>query len=205
MEQSEKQNLKEYDLPFESFIGGWFIPNSICDKMIEFYNNNKHMVETGFYKEIRDDGIQKIDKEVKESEDLLLHGGYPFYPTNLYLTDLQKCLVNYCTRYSEANEVQEFGITQYNMQYYPPGGGFKKLHCERGSEGRGKRHLVFMTYLNDLPNGGTEFHYQNIKTEAKKGLTLIFPTDWTHSHKGVISKTHEKYIVTGWYHYGNYK
>ena len=43
-----------------------------------------------------------------------------------------------------------------------------------------------------------------IKTEAKKGLTLIFPTDWTHSHKSVISKTHEKYIVTGWYHYGNY-
>ena len=140
----------------------------------------------------------------KESEDLLLHGGHPFYPTNLYLTDLQKCLLNYCTRYPQANEVQEFGVTHYNIQYYPPGGGFKKLHCERGSEGRGKRHLVFMTYLNDLPNGGTEFHYQNIKTEAKKGLTLIFPTDWTHSHKGVISKTHEKYIVTGWYHYGNY-
>ena len=198
MEQSEKQNLKKYDLPFESFIGGWFISNSICDKMIEFYNNNKHMVQSGLTYE---GGNKGIDKEIKESEDLRINGSNPFYPTNLYLTDLQKCLVNYRIRYSEANEVQGFGITQYNVQYYPRGGGFKKLHCERAGQGQGERHLVFMTYLNDVPNGGTEFHYQNIKTEAKKGLTLIFPTDWTHSHKGIISKTHEKYIVTGWYNY----
>ena len=56
-----------------------------------------------------------------------------------------------------------------------------------------------MTFLNDVPNGGTMFKYQNITVPAKKGLTLIWPTDFTHTHKGEISKTHEKYIVTGWY------
>jgi hypothetical protein len=29
-----------------------------------------------------------------------------------------------------------------------------------------------MTYLNDVPDGGTEFKYQKIISPAKKGLTL---------------------------------
>ena len=33
-----------------------------------------------------------------------------------------------------------------------------------------------MTYLNDVKDGGTEFMYQNIKTQAEKGLTLIWPS-----------------------------
>ena len=56
-----------------------------------------------------------------------------------------------------------------------------------------------MTYLNNVDEGGTEFYYQKMITPAKKGLTLIWPTDWTHTHKGQISKTQEKFIITGWY------
>ena len=56
-----------------------------------------------------------------------------------------------------------------------------------------------MTYLNDVEDGGTEFYYQKLKTKAKKGLTLIWPTDFTHTHRGIVSKTKEKYIVTGWF------
>jgi hypothetical protein len=63
------------------------------------------------------------------------------------------------------------------------------------------RILVFMTYLNDVPDGGTEFIYQNIISPAKKGLTLIWPAEFTHLHRGQISKTKEKYIVTGWFNY----
>jgi hypothetical protein len=56
-----------------------------------------------------------------------------------------------------------------------------------------------MTYLNDVPDAGTEFKYQKITTQAKKGLTIIWPSDWTHTHKGQISDVNEKYIITGWY------
>jgi hypothetical protein len=55
-----------------------------------------------------------------------------------------------------------------------------------------------MTYLNDVPRGGeTEFLYQGIKVEPKKGLTLIWPADWTHTHRGLPAPT-DKYIITGW-------
>ena len=55
-----------------------------------------------------------------------------------------------------------------------------------------------MTYLNDVPDGGTEFYYQETTTKAKKGDTVIWPTEWTHTHKSQVSKKHEKYIATGW-------
>ena len=47
-----------------------------------------------------------------------------------------------------------------------------------------------MTYLNDVPDGGTHFKYQDLTTPAEKGLTiLIWPTDFSHTHKGQITLT----------------
>ena len=57
-----------------------------------------------------------------------------------------------------------------------------------------------MTYLNTLKKGGTMFKYQKITTPATKGLTLIWPTDHTHTHKGQISNE-EKIISTGWFEF----
>ena len=64
------------------------------------------------------------------------------------------------------------------------------------------RHLVFMTYLNTVNDGGeTEWFHQQIKIQPRKGLTVMWPVDWTHVHRGVPSKTETKYITTGWYTY----
>ncbi len=58
-----------------------------------------------------------------------------------------------------------------------------------------------MTFLNDVDDGGTEFKYQNLTIPAKKGLTLIWPAPWTHTHRGQVSNTKTKYIITGWYNF----
>ena len=55
-----------------------------------------------------------------------------------------------------------------------------------------------MTYLNDAENAGTEFFYQKLSLPCKKGLTVIWPSDWTHTHKGIINEKQSKTIVTGW-------
>ena len=79
--------------------------------------------------------------------------------------------------YPEVKGFQGFGMTEgANIQYYPPGGGYFVEHCERTSKMEAKRCLVWMTYLNDVPNAGTNFKYQKLTTPAKKGLTLIWPT-----------------------------
>jgi hypothetical protein len=104
------------------------------------------------------------------------------------------------SKYEDIKKQEYYGLVEsYNIQYYPPKGGYKIWHCER--ESNINRNFVFMTYLNDVPVGGTEFKYQKIITPAKKGLTLIWPSDWTHIHRGQISNVNEKYIVTGWLGY----
>ena len=95
--------------------------------------------------------------------------------------------------------------SDFNIQHYNVNEGFNYYHFERSDIFACLRNLVFMTYLNDVEDGGTQFKYQNLITPAKKGLTIIWPTDFTHTHRGVISQTKEKYIVTGWYSYTPYK
>lgn len=56
-----------------------------------------------------------------------------------------------------------------------------------------------MTYLNDIEEGGeTEFYWQNIKMKPKKGLTVLWPSDFTHRHRGLPCDV-EKWITTGWF------
>ena len=100
------------------------------------------------------------------------------------------------------NTLPRLNITEhFNIQHYGKGGGFKKWNFESGNHNEmyiRRRILVFMTYLNDVDDGGTEFKHQKLITPAKKGLTLIWPVWWTHTHRGQVSHTKEKYIVTGW-------
>lgn len=91
-------------------------------------------------------------------------------------------------------------VDSINIQHYKKGGGFHVWHSERTGAVR-NREFVFMTYLNDVPDGGTEFFHQGKIVKAEKGKTLIWPAGHTHIHRGQISHTHEKYIVTGWYGY----
>ena len=74
------------------------------------------------------------------------------------------------------NENAEFALREhYNTQKYPIGGGFKICIFENDFKSFNyDRCLVFMTYLNDVEDGGTSFKYQDIDMQIfKKGLTLI--------------------------------
>jgi len=91
-----------------------------------------------------------------------------------------------------------------NIQKYNPNEAFFQWHMERASykDLNSYRHLVFMTYLNDVTDGGqTEWFHQGVKIQPEKGMTYIWPCDWTHVHRGIPSPTQTKYITTGWYTY----
>ena len=194
--------MKEYKLPLDSFIGGWFIDKTICDDLVKYFKDTPNKFKSKGY--VFNYGRNMINKKVKDSLDLPISSKQLSPPFKNYRDKLQDCLEKYLSRYPESNELERFNINDdYNIQYYKPKGGFKKWHCERGGLLDVKRILVFMTFLNDAPDGGTMFKYQKLTIPAKKGLTLIWPTDFTHTHKGQISKTHEKYIITGWYSFNN--
>ncbi len=84
------------------------------------------------------------------------------------------------------------GYHYWHSEIYPQLPHNKPLH----------RVLAFLYYLNDVEDGGeTEFHYQEIKTKPKKGTLVIFPAGFTHTHKGHIPLSDDKYVVTSWLMY----
>ena len=95
-------------------------------------------------------------------------------------------------------------IGKFNLQRYQSGEHFSQLHTERSSLNTLHRVLAWMTYLNDveIDNGGSTFfsHY-GVEVQPRKGLTLIWPAEWTHAHRGQIVKEGSKYIITGWMHF----
>jgi len=184
----------------ETFIRQYEIDKSICDDLIEYHNNNFEYRDVG--KIGNNNGDSVFDKDTKESIDVLFFN----YSRNPKIVNYFKTLTNCLNEYGKHYELGQYTTTvANNIQYYPPGGGFKKWHCERARHGSSgyiivQRALVYMTYLNDVKDGGeTEFKYQKLKIKPKKGLTLIWPSDFTHTHRGIPSMTEEKYIATGWF------
>ena len=62
--------------------------------------------------------------------------------------------------------------------------------------------LVWMFYLNDVYDGGeTFFPHQAKKVKARQGKLVIWPSDWTHAHYGLVSNTETKYIISSWFNF----
>ena len=188
-------NLKEYVLPKSSMIGGWYIPPAVCDDLIKVFKDNKDHQRPGVVgPPLREDPEEKVSTEVP------IHPTYDHPTFIVYKSLIGNIIHRYEKKYPEVEEFSKFGMIESpQIQHYKPGEGFKKWHSERTSGNR--RCLVFMTYLNTVPEAGTHFKYQDLTTPAEKGLTLMWPTDFTHTHKGQITQTHEKYILTGWLGY----
>jgi len=171
---------------------------SVCDDIIEFHTNSS---EKRPGTTVSSQG-HVVDKTVKDSVDVALSGDV----AAKYFEQLQGVAYKYVAKYPQCNMYAPWGIVCLPMvQMYPPNGGYFQWHTERVCATDpivASRHLVFMTYLNDVTDGGeTEFALQGVKVRPKKGLTLIWPADWTHTHRGLPSSTQTKYIVTGWFNF----
>ena len=195
--------LKHHHFPDESFINGCYIPDDICDDLVKYFDENPDRYYKG--------GVYGIGDNSHCNDDFKASTEIAFYINqneedlkimSEYIKFLNLCIQEYEYKYDRARWIASYGITEgLNLQKYEPGEGYKNWHCERNGLKDQTRCLVFMTYLNDVPDGGTHFKYQDLTTPAEKGLTLIWPTDFSHTHKGQITKHHEKYILTGWLGY----
>ncbi len=61
------------------------------------------------------------------------------------------------------------------------------------------RVLLWMYYLNDVEEGGeTAFYYQDRMIKPRRGTFVVAPTSFTHTHKGHVPRSNDKYILTSW-------
>ena len=201
---TDNYTIEKSSVKTPQFIGAYQMPDNICDELVNYFEKNKRVSTEGvvLYNNLKENISQDklVDHSYKQSFDLKVGPEEIHFPIWDFRQYLQKSLREYMTTYTEINNLSAFNINEnYQIQKYPVGGGFKQWHYERTGPVDIGRHLVFMTYLNDVEDGGTMFKYQDFTCPAKKGLTIIWPADWTFTHKGQVSNTKEKYIITGWY------
>jgi hypothetical protein len=167
-----------------NFIAGWYIDTDLCDLIVTRSENNLNEFSAGI-KEYTNCDLLEFNKQIH----------------NQYCEQLNQVIEEYKKLYPHSYQgMQVWGWTPPRIQRYDPNKAYRDLHCENNGQSMYRnRHLAFMTYLNDVTDGGgTEFVQQGLTTKAEKGLTLIWPAAWTHMHRGIVSPTEVKYIITGW-------
>lgn len=169
-----------------NFLETYKISKNVCDGLISYYKNNKEYKHKGQSLENSKVSVDVNFYNISKDKNILN-----------FFEKLRVCVQNYVTKYDIKNNLKTH--IENNIQHYSPGEGFPTLHYERNFL-YPHRTLVYMLYLNTVTDkGGTEFPYQNVTLSAIKGNLHIWPADFTHPHKGIISPTQEKYIATGWF------
>ena len=185
------------------FIGSWYMePLTICEDLISYFKLN-------LTKQMHGRTFVGLNRDIKDSVDITIKPNEIVLPGNevfkAYFEELFTCYKNYIKEWPFLESLaQKTEIGPFNLQRYNPGQHFKVIHSERVSIDSSHRIFAFMTYLNDVKEGGsTYFSHYDLEIQPKKGLTLIWPAEWTHAHRGNIIKEGSKYIITGWIYFAS--
>ena len=184
-----------------NFIGIWNLENDdLCKNITNFFETNIDLQKDG----TTGDGKKT---ELKKTTDINIH------PNNLkeekflhikeYIKALHNCYLDYQEQWPFLKDkINTVDIPTFNIQRYNPGDHFSHIHTERSSLNSLHRVFAWMTYLNNVDDGGnTHFTHYNLKIKPEIGKTLIWPAEWAHAHCGEILNSGVKYIITGWMHF----
>ena len=181
-----------------NFIGSWMIePLSLCDELIAYFESNIAKQHIGVTEGGRNLSVKdRMDIPIAPNQ-LDLPGNEVF---KLYINSLFMCYKDYLVQWPFLAKIaQNLEMGSFNLGRYQRGQHFQKMHTERADLGSLHRVLAWMTYLNDVDEGGeTYFSHYGLNIKPRKGLTIIWPAEWTHAHKGNVLLGESKYMITGW-------
>jgi prolyl 4-hydroxylase len=183
------------------FIGSWNIENNnLCKKIIDFFEERKHLQEEGTILGGKDFNKKKTTDMAIRPKDIEKLKNNCF---KNYISELHKCYIDYQNQWPFLKKIiPNLNIGGFNIQRYLPGDHYSAVHTERTSISNLHRVFAWMTYLNDVEDGGTtDFSHYKISIKPETGKTLIWPAEWTHAHSAGIINTGTKYIITGWMHF----
>ena len=187
------------------FIGCWNLENNkLCGEITNFFENNKNLQKAGI-------SGMGLNPKIKKTIDIRINPNDLEKPKfeifKQYINALHKCFLDYQNQWSFLKTmIKTVDVPAFNIQKYSRGDHFASVHSERTTLNTLHRLFAWMTYLNDVDDGGqTNFNHYGIKIKPETGKTLIWPAEWTHAHTGEILKSGNKYIVTGWMHFPNYE
>ena len=183
---------------FENFIGFYEnkFPDRLCNTLIDVFNQFENEKSINI---VRRNTLTRSDSSFN-----LLH----FMDGNNISIKCNELVIDSFFQYSNNYPaLQDCSIynPELKLQKTIPGGGFHNWHYENGyytNDLDKNRLLAWMVYLNDDYEGGeTEFNYLSKRVKPKKGTLLMWPTGFTHTHRGGMVISGNKYILNGWIYF----
>ena len=174
------------------------ISSEDCKYIID-YMNSSDLMETGSVNTL--EGTRVVE-EYKTSTEMAINIEDKNPINNIIGISLHHQIEKYKELHPQLAKIERWGVRErYNLQKYEPNQAYFGLHCENEGPNFGiNRVLVWMFYLNTVTDdGGTYFDNYDLTLNAVEGRCVIWPAYWTHMHRGIVSKTESKYIVTGWF------
>ena len=182
---------------YKDFIGIYknIIPKEECDLIIkEFEDELKNGAD--------EEGINQFGTEELGRYNFSIFSSEARLPNihNKINEVLNVCIEQYAKEYFTVKQLKALSH-KVKLQKIPIRGGYHVWHCEQDCVKNQNRVLVWMVYLNDIPDGEgeTEFIFQGLRIKPTAGTVVFFPASFTHTHRGNPVYTKEKYIATGWY------
>jgi hypothetical protein len=190
----------------ENFIRTWtnFVPADICQETIDAFE--KIIADPEFKDLITNNSTQFSNTNLGRKDLSIFLEDTRYQKLDLvskYLYLLQDCLMEYISEFGQLSNVPISNKANIKVQRTMPLGGYHQWHYENGDGPNShNRELVWMIYLNDMPEGEaeTEFLFQCKRIRPTQGTVVIWPAGMTHVHRGLTVYTQPKYIATGWYH-----
>lgn len=196
------------EINYKDFVGFYrnVYPKGYCEHLIKTFN---HLESNGA-------GSSRLQSEnanrhVKEDVQIFLE--LPNFCSeqfnnssinDIFYRGLQECFDDYVSNFSILKE-STLSAHHMKMQKVYPGGGYHLWHFEASSPGVSERVLVYILYCNSMKQeegSETEFLYQKMRVLPEENLLVIFPSSFTHTHRGnPVLSNNCKYIVTGWFHF----
>lgn len=181
----------------------------LCNDIIELYEN-----EDGKYDGLTGGGVQK---KIKNTTDFIIP------KNNEKWEKIEKCLYkelhknilkyiehinceSYNPEFNNGRDTNIFKNTNLELYYfmvqkYEKHVGEYVYHNDFWVEESSKyRVITFLWYLNDVEEGGETQFWDSYKIKPKTGKLIMFPSCWTHQHRGLMPKSSNKYIITNWLH-----
>jgi len=173
-------------------------PSDLCDTMIEYFDANPKKYDSTVV-DFKDGKPTSRPDEHRVSEELTI-------PDIHWLSKKAHKIINplvikFCKKYAAV--LRTFNTSYYENLHilkYEPNKGHYDYHSDADGPLIYNRMISIIVYFNDVKEGGeTEFEYIDVPpVKPKKGTIVIFPSGWTHQHRGNIPISNEKYIGVWW-------
>ena len=183
---------------FEGFIGIFdnVLPDNYITDIIKYF---EELDKTGFIQATKDfiPAHERDMGEVQFIEHHIIHKVHGPFLQDFFKMVWEDVWPIYTTKFSILKNAR-MEADGLKMKSIKPGGGFHDWHYESGKD-QPARKVVIQMYLNDIDEAGeTEFLYQNKRFAPKKNRVLVWPADWSHTHRGNPPISNVKYIINQW-------